>query len=170
MVNSQQNEEVLDEERFIRLFETHRASIYRMAYFYAKNQADALDIVQEVAYRAFKSRKSLKELNYFKTWIIKITINASIDFLRKAKKVVELSLNEECVTGQKEEKYASLFLQELKTALNEEEKKLIYLKYYQEYTFQEIADILESPISSVKSKIYRALEKIRYENRKEELS
>lgn len=164
------NDEVLSEELFIASFEKHKDSIYRAAYLYTKNQADALDIVQEVAYRAFRNRKSLKELSYFKTWIIKITINASIDLLRKRKKVVELTFKDEMPNQQKEENYNSLFLKELLNALDEEEKKLIYLKYYLEYTFQEISDIADAPVSTIKSKIYRALEKIRMNHRLEELS
>lgn len=163
------NSGILNEELFITLFETHKDSIYRMAFLYSKNQSDSLDIVQEVAYRAFKNRKSLKELSYFKTWILKITINSSIDLLRKKKKVVELNLKDEWVTQQKEEKYSSLFLNELMNALNEEEKKYIYLKYCQEYTFQEISEIVDSPISTVKSIVYRALGKIRMDHRKEDL-
>jgi RNA polymerase sigma-70 factor, ECF subfamily len=168
-VDSRSND-VLDEGLFVSSFEKHKDAIYRAAYFYTKNQADALDIVQEVAYRAFKSRKSLKELGYFKTWMIKITINASIDLLRKRNKVVELTFKDELANQQKEEKYHSLFLQELLNALDEEEKKLIYLKFYLEYTFQEISDIVDAPISTVKSKIYRALEKIRMNHVLEELS
>lgn len=169
-MESWQNNEILDEELFIISIEQYKDYIYRMAYLYSKNQPDALDIVQEVAYRAFKKRNTLKELSYFKTWIIKITINTSIDFLRKNKKVIELSLKEELVTQHKEEKYSSLFLNELMNVLNEEERKFIYLKYHQEYTFQEISDIVDLPISTVKSKIYRALEKMKMDKRKEELS
>ncbi|MEH7439542.1 sigma-70 family RNA polymerase sigma factor [Neobacillus drentensis] len=164
------NDGILNEKLFISLFETHKDSIYRMAYMYMKNQADSLDIVQEVAYRAFKNRNSLKELNYFKTWILKITINASIDFLRKKQKVVELPFTRELGIQQTEDKYSDLLLNELLNALDEDEKKLIYLKYYQEYTFQEISEIVDSPISTVKSKIYRTLEKIRLDYPKEELS
>ena len=164
------NDGILDEKLFISFFETHKDSIYRMAYMYMKNQADSLDIVQEVAYRAFKNRNSLKELGYFKTWILKITINASIDFLRKKQKVVELPFTRELGTQQTVDRYSDLLLNELLHSLDEDEKRLIYLKYYQEYTFQEISEIVDSPISTVKSKIYRTLEKIRLDYPKEELS
>ncbi|WP_413305581.1 sigma-70 family RNA polymerase sigma factor [Bacillus sp. 1P10SD] len=164
------NDGILNEKLFISLFETHKDSIYRMAYMYMKNQADSLDIVQEVAYRAFKNRNSLKELNYFKTWILKITINASIDVLRKKQKVVELPFTREVGTQQTEDRYSDLLLNELLHSLDEDDKRLIYLKYYQEYTFQEISEIVEAPVSTVKSKIYRALEKIRLDYPKEELS
>lgn len=164
------NDGILNEKLFISLFETHKDSIYRMAYMYMKNQADSLDIVQEVAFRAFKNRSSLKELNYFKTWILKITINASIDFLRKKQKVVELPFTRDLGTQQTEDRYSDLLLNELLHSLDEDEKRLIYLKYYQEYTFQEISEIVDAPVSTVKSKIYRTLEKIRLDYPKEELS
>jgi RNA polymerase sigma-70 factor (ECF subfamily) len=164
------NNGILNEKLFVTLFETHKDSIYRMAFLYSKNQSDSLDIVQEVAYRAFKNRKGLKELSYFKTWILKITINSSIDFLKKKMNVVELHSTSELGTQQMEERYSDLLLHELLNALDEEEKRLIYLKYYQEYTFQEISEIVDSPISTVKSKIYRTLEKIRLEHQKEEFS
>ncbi|MGG3561162.1 sigma-70 family RNA polymerase sigma factor [Neobacillus rhizosphaerae] len=164
------NDGILNGKLFITLFETNKDSIYRMAYMYMKNQSDSLDIVQEVAYRAFKNRNSLKELNYFKTWILKITINASIDFLRKKQKVVELPFTRELGTQQTEDRYSDLLLNELLYSLDEDEKRLIYLKYYQDYTFHEISEIVEAPVSTVKSKIYRTLEKIRLDYPKEELS
>ncbi|MBQ7241532.1 MAG: RNA polymerase, partial [Firmicutes bacterium] len=48
--------------------------MYRIAYIYVRNEADALDVMQEAAYRAFKNRASLKEAKYFRTWLIRITI------------------------------------------------------------------------------------------------
>jgi RNA polymerase sigma-70 factor, ECF subfamily len=165
-----EKDEIINESLFVSLSETHKDAIYRMAYLYMKNQSDTLDIVQEVAYRAFKNRKSLKELNYFKTWILKITINTSIDLLRKKKKVVELPFTREQGIPHKEDRYSDFLLQELLHALDEDEKRLIFLRYYQEYTFQEISEIVDLPISTVKSKIYRTLEKIRMEYPKEELS
>ena len=63
-----------DDRAFIKLFQRYEADIYRMAYVYVKNESDALDVVQEVAYRAFKKIETLKDPDYFKTWLIKITI------------------------------------------------------------------------------------------------
>lgn len=51
-----------------------------------KNQDDTLDVVQEVAYRSFKKIDTLKNPEYFKTWLIKITINCAIELVRKNKK------------------------------------------------------------------------------------
>ena len=70
------------------LFLMHEASLYRIAFLYVKNEEDALDVMQEVAYRTFKNIKSLKNVEYFKTWITKITINCAIDHIRKNESVI----------------------------------------------------------------------------------
>ncbi|WP_438823753.1 sigma factor [Bacillus sp. JJ1764] len=61
-----------------------------MAFTYVKNQNDALDVVQETAYRSFKNINTLKNPEFFKTWLIKIAINCAIELVRKNKKVIEL--------------------------------------------------------------------------------
>lgn len=56
-----------------------------------KNSDDALDVVQETAYKSFTQIKTLKNPEYFKTWLIRIAINISLDFLKKQKKIVYLN-------------------------------------------------------------------------------
>lgn len=59
--------------------------LYRLAYSYVHNENDALDIVQESAYKAVKNSHTLKNPQYAGTWIYRIVINESISFLRKQK-------------------------------------------------------------------------------------
>lgn len=77
-----------NETAFLELFQEYENDIYRTAFMYVKNQDDALDVVQETAYRSFKAIKSLKEPKYFKTWLLKIAITSALELLRKRKKVV----------------------------------------------------------------------------------
>ena len=62
-------------------------SLYRMAYTYVRNESDAMDIVQESAYKAITKCQTVKP-RYLKTWIYRITINTAIDLIRKNKKEV----------------------------------------------------------------------------------
>lgn len=57
-----------------------------MAYVYVKNRDDALDVVQEVAYQSFKKIDTLKNPEYFKTWLMKITMNCATNQVKKNKK------------------------------------------------------------------------------------
>lgn len=133
-----------------------------MAYIYLKNENDALDVVQEVAYRSFKHIETLKKPEYFKTWLIKLTITCSISLIKKNKKIIQLPSEYDKFFILKDEDISlSVTLQELLNALHEDEKSIIILKFYEGYTFKEIADLLSMPLGSVKSVLYRALGKLR---------
>ncbi|AMM95450.1 RNA polymerase [Peribacillus simplex] len=156
-----------NDKAFLGLFRQYEQDIYRMAYVYVKNKDDALDIVQETAYRSFLKFNTLNDLKFFKTWIIKITINCAIDLLRKKKKVVHLNIEEdEFISNSTEDIPLSLTLQDLLEALNEDEKTVLLLKYYQGYTFGEISEILNIPLSTVKSVLYRALQNLSKKTRR----
>ncbi|MET3322376.1 UNVERIFIED_ORG: RNA polymerase sigma-70 factor (ECF subfamily) [Peribacillus simplex] len=141
-----------------------------MAFVYVKNKDDALDIVQETAYRSFLKFNTLNDLKLFRTWIIKITINCAIDLLRKNNKVVHLNTEVvDFISNSTEDIPLSLTLQDLLEELNEEEKTVLLLKYYQEYTFSEISEILNTPLSTVKSVLYRALQRLRKKTRRSDM-
>lgn len=63
---------------------------YRLAYGYVRNEEDALDIVQESAYKAIKEAEKLKNPAFAKTWIYRIVINTAISQLRKKRETVSL--------------------------------------------------------------------------------
>lgn len=160
-----------DDKAFLKLFQQYEEDIYRMAYVYVKNESDALDVVQEVAYRSFKKIKTLKNPEYFKTWLIKIAITCSIDLVRKNNNVVQLKPEyDECISFEDEDIPLSITLQELLDQLNEDEKSIVILKFYEGYSFKEIADLLNMPIGSAKSVLYRALGKLRKQFKEADLS
>lgn len=154
-----------NDHAFLKLFQEYENDIYRTAFVYVKKQEDALDVVQETAYRAFKSIKNLKEPKYLKTWIIKIAISCSIDVLRKQKQVVELKPEVEKVLSSKDEKDISLSmtLDDLIQLLNETEKKVIILRYYFDFTIKEVSETLNIPLGTAKTILYRGLNKLRKE-------
>lgn len=72
-----------NDKAFLNIFQQYEEDIYRMAFLYVKNQEDALDVVQEVAYKSFKKIHTLKKPEYFKTWLMKITINCAVSIVKK---------------------------------------------------------------------------------------
>lgn len=160
-----------NDKAFLQLFQEYENDIYRTAFVYVKNQEDALDVVQETAYRAFKSIKDLREPKYLKTWIIKIAISCSIDLLRKQKNVIELKPEIERVISNKAEKDIplSMTLEDLIELLNEHEKKVIILRYYFDFTIKEVAETLKIPLGTAKTILYRGLNKLRKELNGEEI-
>ena len=131
---------------------------YRLAYSYVKNEQDALDVVQESAYRAIRDCGKLKEEKYLSTWIYRIVINASIDFLRKEKRE-GMSLDE--VEIPYEDHYREDDPLELLSALEEKDRAIVILKYFEGWKLEEIAQVLEMNLNTVKARLYRALKKLK---------
>lgn len=151
-----------NDRAFLKLFQMFEKDIYRMAYVYVKNKEDALDVVQEVAYRSFKKIDTLKEPAYIKTWLIKITISCATDCIRKNKKVLQLKPEYEKVIGSHAEDVPlSITLTQLMDELDEDEKSLILLRFYEGYSLKEIAEILAIPLGTAKTNLYRTLNKLR---------
>lgn len=158
-------------EAYYQLFQDVERDIYKMAFIYVNNKEDALDIVQETAYRSFKTIHTLKEPNYFKTWIIRITINSSLDLLRKNKFILPIKEEQykQYSPDREQDLPLSITLNDLINKLDENEKSMVILKYYQEFTFKESAELLDIPLGTAKSILYRALAKLRQDLGKEDL-
>ncbi|WP_174734964.1 sigma-70 family RNA polymerase sigma factor [Mesobacillus harenae] len=153
-----------NDKAFLKLFQKYEVDIYRMAYVYVKNESDALDVVQEVAYKAFKKIDTLKNPDFFKSWLLRIAITCSIDVIRKNKQVVHLKPEYNEMIGLEDDDIPlSITLQELLEQLNEHERSIVMLKFYEGYSFKEIAELVNMPLGSVKSVLYRALAKLRKE-------
>lgn len=163
-------------EAYIQLFAQYEADLYRIAYVYVRNEQDALDIVQETAYKSFKSIKTLKQERYFKTWLIRIAISCSLDLLRQRKKWEGLAVPQEerviavgGMSGADEEAIIeSLSLWELIDSLDADEKGVILLRFYKDYTIREVSEVLEMPLGTAKTILYRALNKLRLHLKEDE--
>nr|WP_318247471.1 sigma-70 family RNA polymerase sigma factor [Rossellomorea aquimaris] len=158
-----------DSKAFIKIFQQFEGDLYRMAYVYVKNEPDALDVVQETAYRAFKSIHTIKKPEYVKTWLIRIAISCSLDLLKKNSNVVPLKPEyEDLVGAAMDDPLADITLQDMMEKLTEEEKSIVLLKYYECYSFKEIAEVLSIPLGTAKTILYRAMGKIRKQYKEDE--
>lgn len=147
-------------EAFIQLLQEEKIKLYKMAYIYVQNEADALDIVQETVTRAFKGIGQVKEAHYFSTWLMKICMNTSLELLRKSKKVTYLEQVEadERVTVPLDEK---LDLLSAIAKLEEKYKTVILLRYYRDMQVSEIAEVLNCPEGTAKTNLHRAVQQLK---------
>lgn len=158
-----------DEKAYIILFQQFEVDIYRMAYVYVENREDALDIVQETAYKSFSKIKTLKNPQYIKTWLIRIAINIALSHLRREKKVVPIKpVYAEMLPANEKDISLQITLNDLIEGLNEKEKSVVMLRFYRDHTIKEISEILDIPLGTVKTMLYRALEKLRVQVKKED--
>ncbi|MBM7614476.1 sigma-70 family RNA polymerase sigma factor [Alkaliphilus hydrothermalis] len=142
----------------------NKEAFYKTAYSYVKNKENALDILHDSIYKALKSVDTLQNKEYVKTWFYRILVNTAIDFLRKNKKltVMEdeiLEFHAEAV----EDHYTDLDLEKALDLLPPPYRTIIVLKYFEDLTLTEIAHTLDENLSTIKTRLYSALKKLRVE-------
>ena len=132
---------------------------YRMAYSYVFCEQDAMDIVQEGAYRAILKSDLLKQPEYVDTWICKIVINEALRFLKK-NKLASVDMESLPEQGQ-EDQVEDIDLQRALDKLDEQERAIVVLRYFEEEKIETIGQIMNLNVSTVKSKLYRAMDKLK---------
>jgi RNA polymerase sigma-70 factor (TIGR02954 family) len=148
-----------DDEAFLKLMQVYKLDLYKTALSYLKNEQDALEAIQEVTYRAYKSLSTVREAAYFKTWLIRIMINYCNDQLKKNKRMV---LNEEILHAQGiTENHEELELKDALSALDERSREILTLKYFHDLKIKDIASSMKCPEGTVKTWLNKALKSLR---------
>ena len=119
-----------------------------------------MDIVQEGACKAMAKARSLREERFAGTWVYRIMINTAKDYLKKYERE-RGTLREDMAAPEKSG--VDLELREAVDRLPMQEKTLIILRFYEDKPLAEIAEILQENLNTVKSRLYRTLEKLRRE-------
>lgn len=151
-----------DGEALFRLVQADKERLYRIALAYLKNQADAVEAVQEATCRAFGKLRQLKEPEFFYTWLVRILIRYCIDEQkRKRKSLPLLQVTEQL--AQELDLDTRLQLELAVEKLKPKYRHIIILKYYQDMTLIQIASLLEKPEGTVKTWLHKALGILRAE-------
>ena len=130
---------------------------YRLAFSYVHNEADAMDIVQEAAYKAILKSDDLKKQEYADTWIYRIVVNEALSFLRKRKEMADI----EDVAAVHEDTYENVDLKNAIAGLDPKDRTIVTLRFFEDKRLDEIADILDENLSTVKSRLYRVMGKLK---------
>lgn len=146
-------------ERFIR---QNVDGAYRFAYTYTKNKEDAEDVVNESVVKALRALKGLKNPAYIKTWFYKIIVNTSLTHIRRKSKVVSLEVAEQATPAIPDD-HARLAFDSLVAGVAEKDRVILVLKYCEDMTLAEIANILGVNENTIKTRLYRTLKALRAE-------
>ncbi len=142
-------------DAIIALIEQEEDVLYPIAFTYMKNEADALDIMQELTYKALKKMHTIKQPEYARTWLVRVLINCCKDHLKKRIHTEQVHENSAQVTPS----YSDI--ERLLSQLTLNEQQLVYAKYFQQLKNNEIAEIHHIPEGTVKSKLHYILKKLR---------
>ena len=127
--------------------------LFQVAYGIVGNEVEVNEVVSEVVYRAYKNKRKIREPQYLKTWLIRVTINISKDILKRNKRYIKY--DDAYMIKPNKENYD--FVHDYINALPTELKELVVLKYILEYTYKEISKIKNEPESTLKSRVKKAL-------------
>jgi RNA polymerase sigma-70 factor (ECF subfamily) len=166
--------ESADQRAYAELMGRYRDSVYFMLLKMVNNKDDADDLTIEAFGKAFKRLHQYTPNFAFSTWLFKIASNNAIDFIRKKKnettfsldKTVsneegnEMSMNVKSDTLDPESNFMKKqkveMLRVLVDKLKPKYKQLIEMRYYEELSYEEIAEKLDLPIGTVKAQLFRA--------------
>ncbi|MBM7869925.1 RNA polymerase sigma-70 factor (ECF subfamily) [Clostridium pascui] len=120
-----------------------------------------MDIVQEAVYKAYVKKSNLKQPEYFITWITRILINCAMDFLKKSKRATNFEENFYEADKRKISSEEIIDLYSALKDLDERSKTIVVLRYFEDMTLKDISNILDLPLSTTKTILYRALGKLK---------
>lgn len=157
-------------DAFEELIKDYEKRAYNIAYRLLKNPEDAMDVVQEAFIKVYKSIKEFKFKSSFSTWVYRIVVNTSIDFMRSKKVVYSLDETIKCEKGdikreiadyentpeiELERKLAKELVQKSIDKLDDIHRTVIILRDIQGFSYDEISEILCCSFGTVKSRISR---------------
>lgn len=134
---------------------------YRLALSYVHKEDDAADIVQNGAYKAILNSSRLKNPEYASTWVYRIMLNEIFSFYREKRAASLEEMEKERETLSVEDTYENFDLKQALDALSKEDKAVVELRYFEDMKLEEISEILEENVSTVKSRLYRSLKKLK---------
>jgi RNA polymerase sigma-70 factor (ECF subfamily) len=166
-----------DQKAYAELLDRYKDAIYFMLLKMVNNKSDAEDLTIEAFGKAFKNIHQYTPNYAFSTWLFKIATNNCIDFIRKKKaNLISIDNTLEDQEGPITSPTAHLqssnldpeeqlikvqnvqLIQEVVSRLKPRYRKLIELRYFKEYSYEEIAEELNLPIGTVKAQLFRARE------------
>ena len=150
-----------DEDSFVALCEAMKKQLFRAAKGILAEDSLALEAVSEAVFRAYKGIRRLRQPQYVATWFTRILINAANDIYKRQKR--EIAFEEPKAENVYYDDHDNLNFQQMIDTLPIELRKIVSLKYYSEFTLEEISRILRSPVGTVKSRLNRALKQLRME-------
>ncbi len=158
---------------YTQLVEKWHSKIYRFAYRFFADEDEAHDITQKTFIKTYQNVNTLKNPEKFSSWIYRIANNLCLDELKRAGRRKSTSLEAYIEQSGRLEgdqiapdtdlqnKELGTILQRALLTLPDEQRTVIILKEYEGLKFREIADILEEPESTVKSRLYYGLKSTR---------
>jgi RNA polymerase sigma-70 factor (ECF subfamily) len=151
-----------DKQALVSLIMQEHLTYYRLAYVYLQNPEDAADALQDMIVVLYQQIGSLKDAKAFYSWSKTILVNLCKQRLKKKPCFLELeAADKEIPDAQTEQRENSLILREAIKKLDHRYQEVIKLKYFLDYDYLSIAQIIKKPVGTVKSRVHYGLKALK---------
>ncbi len=158
-----------EDSAFNELAQRHKEKIYWTARRFVDDHQDADDIVQQVLWKAYEGLKQFRSDSNVFTWLYRITVNTSLNAVRK-KKLREFLHFDELFESESpeserpdevmEQEEDRSLIQQAVAGLPEKQQSVFVLRYYEQLSYEEISAILKTSVGGLKANYFHALKKI----------
>ena len=138
-----------------------QTDFYRLAMSYVKNRDAALDVVQEAIVKALSKVDTVREPAYLKTWFYRILINEAMNHFRRNRNLVSLEEVMADRAAEPRDPGERLDLYDAIDRLSFPEQTVIKLRYFEDMKLEEIAQATGTNLNTVKSRLYKAIRKLK---------
>ncbi|MWV42490.1 sigma-70 family RNA polymerase sigma factor [Paenibacillus sp. HJL G12] len=150
-----------DAEAFVALMKHLERSMYGMAKSMLHRDEDVADALQESILKSYKSLPSLREPKFFKTWMFRIVINECNNILKQRSSTDMVA--EVPPTVARVDEYNSVDLREIVDRLEEPQRMVVVLHYYEDIPLRQVAKLLNISESAAKMRLHRAREVLHHQ-------
>lgn len=161
-----------DIDAFETLIDKYKQTAYNIALGIVKNPDDAMDMSQEALIKVYRYIKNFNQKSSFSTWLYRIVMNTCLDYIKKNEKNKVIPINEEIINNEDscmdsdpekilDKKIQTQQIREAIDKLSPIHKNTIILRDIQGFSYEEIANITECSLGTVKSRIKRGRENLK---------
>lgn len=147
----------IDNNNFTQTYERHKNTVYSVALSYVRNKEDALDILQETFIRLLKEETDFDSDEHVKAWLIRVASNLCKNLLRSNNRFSDEEIPEQPYYDEHRD---DTVLQKV-MQLPEKYRIPIHMFYYEEYSIEQIAEILDTKVGTVKVQLKRGRDKLK---------
>jgi RNA polymerase sigma-70 factor (ECF subfamily) len=160
-----------DGPAFVELMRRHRERVWRICYRLMGRHSDAEDAAQEVFLRLFLARGKFTGQSRYSTWLYGVAVRTCLMLRRgqgrqnkRVRIVGEERFQEQETRRSSQSPQMSLELMEMLETLDEEDRAMLILKFAEDYSYEDLAEIFQRSVSACKMRVSRARERLRSEN------
>lgn len=153
-----------DPQAFAEIVREHQGMVFSIGWHYLGDRAMAQDLAQDVFLQLYQGLAAIQSASHLTHWLRRVVVHRCIDRTRKKNFRRDLpfdEIHETAVESKPQDTFLSERLREAVAQLPEKQRMVVVLRYQEQLSLDEIAQLLKIPVNTVKSTLYRALEDLR---------